>query len=207
MTHHKTRQPLWLVAALAALTAPPLLAQRGMGDESGIAQWDTLPPTTQISGRVSDLKIAECKSTTGKADLGAHVFLDTDDGRTLNVHMGPYDVLESLVADLEDGTEVSATAFRTDAMPEDHYVAVTVNLAGTETTLRNPDTLRPTWSTELQAGAGQTRQAGEGASRRGEGPGAAERGNPRLRGRGPSASEDCWWQPPRRGDRGQRGNR
>lgn len=41
--------------------------------------------------------------------------------------------------------------------------------------------------------------AGEGL-RADAGPG--ERGKPQLRGRGPSATEDCWWQAPRRSERG-----
>lgn len=187
-----------VLAGLAAglLASAPALAQRGMGDDIGVAQWDTPPQTQPIAGRVSDIQIAECKHTTGKADIGAHVFLDTDDGRTLNVHLGPFDVLEELVENLEDGTPVAAEAFRTEAMPADHFVAVTLTIDGSETRLRAADDLRPVWATGPAGPRGPRAGAGRGPGEPGAGPGARE---PRLRGRGPQVMDDCWWQPgPRR---------
>ncbi len=180
--------------ALAALLVgvPPAAAQRGMGDAEGVGRWDTPPPTATVGGTVADVEVAECAHTTGRADLGAHVFLAAADGRTLNVHLGPFAALEDLVATLEDGAEVEAEAFRTDAMPPDHYVAVTVTVDGQTVRLRDGDDLQPLWATGPRAG---TRFDAADLERPRGGTG------PRLRGREPRVTDRCWWQPPRRGER------
>lgn len=181
------------VLAFAALlvAAGPADAQRGVGDPEGVGRWDTPPPTETIAGQVTDVRIAECEHTTGHADLGAHVFLATADGRTLNVHLGPIEALEDFVAGLDDGDSVSAEAFHTEAMPADHFVAVTVTVDGETFRLRAADDLQPVWATGPRAGA---RIAADDLRPR---QGAA----PRLRGQAPEVVERCWWHAPRRGQR------
>ncbi|MEY6433058.1 hypothetical protein ABC977_11645 [Thioalkalicoccus limnaeus] len=175
------------IALFAAVNA---WAQRGVGDDTGVARWPEQPAIQRIAGRVSDVKIAQCEQTTGRADVGAHVFVDTDDGRTLNVHLGPFDVLADLVTNVDDGIRIAARVFRTDSMPPDHFVAITVTIADQETRLRSDDDLRPVWARE-------PRQRGPRAGD----PGHQGQRAYQLRGRGPVVTDPCWWQPPRRQER------
>ena len=182
-----------IVLALAAsiVAAVPAAAQRGMGDPEGVGRWEPAPSTETIEGVVSDVRVAQCAHTTGRADLGAHVFLATADGRTLNVHLGPYEALEDLVAGLDDGDRVTAEAFRTEAMPANHYVAVTITVDDETVRLRDADGLQPVWATGPRAGARIA--ADDLRPRRGAGP--------RVRGRAAEVVDGCWWQPPRSGRR------
>jgi hypothetical protein len=167
-----------LAAMLVVSVAGGAAAQKGAGDPAGVAR-GPLPDVVPIAGIVVDAKIARCPNTTGRADVGAHIFVEGADGQRSNVHLGPVAAVDSLLDRLPDGTEVSARVFRTDALPPDHYVAVDVTVDGETVRLRD-DGLRPAWA----IGPGRSGQGQGGQPRRAwqaEGPGG------------------CWWIEPEPG--------
>ena len=148
-------------------------AQRGTGDPTGIARRPPLD-VIAIAGTVNDAEIGRCASTTGRAAVGAHLRVQVGDGRVLDVHLGPLGAVERLLEEVPDGTAVTADVFRTDAMPADAYVAVTVTAGGEAHQLRDPLTLRPSWAV---------------------GPGGGHGGGTRRTWQTP-APRDCWWVEP-----------
>jgi hypothetical protein len=121
------------------------LGQRGMGDSSGIARKIAKPPLLCISGKLQKIEIHPCEKTTGKADLGAHLILKDEQGRELNIHLGPAAVLSKTLKQLETGEKIELTGFRTDKMSANHYVAQTLILDSHIVRLRDSD-LRPYWA-------------------------------------------------------------
>ncbi|MFW5833603.1 MAG: hypothetical protein ACOCYE_05855, partial [Pseudomonadota bacterium] len=173
-----------LAAAFGLVLAGGAFAQRGMGDPSGVARWDEVPPLQTVAGTVADVRVEACEQTTGPADLGAHVLLDAESGTVLNVHLGPFVAVEDLVGELAEGASVDARAFRTEAMPEHHYVAVELTVDDETTRLRNPDDLQPLWARGPRAGRRFSADDAAGTA-------AADR----ARGREVRRTDRCWWLP------------
>lgn len=152
------------------------LAQRGMGDPTGVARQAVRPELVSLSGKVTAVESGPCELTTGRAGIGTHAMLETQKGESLNVHLGPQLAVAELAKRLKPGTALAVTAFRTDKMPEGHYVAQSLTL-GEETIELRDATLRPVWAGGRGAGRGGLQSAaglglgsGYGASR---GPGRA----------------------------------
>jgi len=160
---------------------PQTLAQRGMGEQSGVARRAVEPKVVSFSGEVLEVKTEPCKMTTGRAYLGTHLTLRTAEGRSLNVHLGPAGVVDFATKGLAVGTQVTVKAFRTARMPKNDYVARSLVRGGTEVQLRD-ESLRPVWAGGGGVGPGRpgpqwSRGMGRGPGR-GYGPGYG-------RGRGP----------------------
>jgi hypothetical protein len=136
----------WIAAALiaAAVCAGPAPAQRGTGADSGVGRTQTAPELARLSGRIAAVHTGPCKLTTGKAVDGAHLTLAMADGRTINLHLGPQELMAPLLQRLASGQTLTAEAFRTPRMPEDAYVARRVTVDGQSYTLRD-QALRPLW--------------------------------------------------------------
>jgi len=122
-----------------------VLAQRGMGDATGVARWDSSPALTTVSGEIVAIETHPCENTTGFATSGTHLHLKTSDGDELNVHLGWADAVKPIIDQIEVGDAATITAFRTEAMQEGHYVAQTVTV-GEETFRLRDEFLRPTWA-------------------------------------------------------------
>lgn len=135
-----------LVSALIVLfwtaTVP---GQLGMGDNKGIAQQRLKPRLVRISGKLQEIKTHPCENTTGKADLGTHLILKDKHGQELNIHLGPAPAVSEAIKRLTVGTKLDLLGFRTEKMPQNHYVAKTLILANHLIQLRGSD-LRPYWS-------------------------------------------------------------
>lgn len=159
-------------ALTAALIASVAHGQRGVGDPVGVARMAELPPVTEMSGTVTDMKIGRCVATTGRADTGLHLMVETAEIDPLDLHLGPADVLAHVIDQVAVGDTVSFEAFRTDAMPENAYVAKTLTFDDKTVHLRD-DGLRPSWARE--------RGGFRGGLRRGERDGLPQRPGP------------CWW--------------
>ena len=69
--------------------ASEALAQRGVGDDAGIARQAVKPAVVSLSGKITSVETGPCMSTTGRAEVGTHVHLETPKGRALNIHLGP----------------------------------------------------------------------------------------------------------------------
>lgn len=196
-----------LVAGLAAsIPLAPAGAQKGMGDQTGVARSGERPPVTEFSGTVTALRTGACRQSTGRAVTGTHLLMRRSDGTTVNLHLGPASVLESYADLLGTGASVAVRAFRTDAMPANAFVAQSVTVGEETITLRQPN-LRPVWALGPGDGAGM----GPGGGR-GQGPGGGGMGPRGGRGQGPGGGQGqgsgggagmgqgsgggmgpCWW--------------
>lgn len=159
-------------ALTVALIGSSADAQRGVGDPEGVARMAELPPVTEMSGTVTDMKIGRCEATTGRAEVGVHLLVETPEIDPLDLHLGPADALAHVIDQVDVGDTVSFEAFRTDAMPENAYVAKTLTVDDKTVHLRD-DGLRPSWARD--------RGGFRGGMRRGERDALRQRGNP------------CWW--------------
>jgi hypothetical protein len=122
-------------------------AQRGTGEQEGVAQQPQKPAIVTLEGTVEQVLEEECTHTTGRYKVGNHVLLKTDDEQTLNVHLGPAAVsaVESVAKVLEPGQTLRAKVFRTQRMAKDHYVAQQIEVDDKTYTLRD-ENLRPVWA-------------------------------------------------------------
>lgn len=157
-------------------------AQKGVGDRTGVARQTVRPEIVALSGKLVQIKTGPCELTTGPSTIGTHVFLETPEGRKLNVHLGPAAAVAETVKKLSIGQEVSVAAFRTEKMKQEHYVATTLAFGGTTVTLRD-EALRPVWA----GGRGGGRGMGAGQGGRGMGAGqggGGQRGMGAAQGRG-----------------------
>ena len=142
------------------------LAQKGKGDEIGIARQAVKPEVVEVSGKLARVKIGPCESTTGRAVTGVHLFLDRKKGEQVNLHLGPELAVAHLVDDLEKGQKVTANAFQTSKLDENEYVAQSFTVDGKTYALRDDD-LRPVWAGRPlgRRGAGVARGRGAGRGR------------------------------------------
>lgn len=137
-------------------------AQRGAGEQTGVARRSVRPPITKLTGTVERIVTEACRNTTGRSGVGTHfVIRSASDGKALNVHMGPARLVQDDAQKLEVGTTVAVRAFRTEAMAQGHYNAVTIDLGDQVVRLRGED-LRPRWAGRRPAAGGQR----DGARRR-----------------------------------------
>ena len=154
--------------AVLGLAASAALAQRGVGDPSGVARAGTTPEIVTLSGKVLEVKTEPCANPTGRFPVGTHFLMKTAEGKTLNIHLGPAAMVEFAVKELAPDKAVQVHAFRTEKMQEGHYVARQLSYDGRSVTLRD-QTLQPVW-----AGGAGTGAAGGGnalGASRGGGPG------------------------------------
>jgi len=189
-----------IVTMVGMLGAPSAaLAQRGMGDTQGVARQTVLPDLVDLAGTVSEVVIDKCAMTTGRAGVGAHVILSTPDGNPINLHLGPEVALPDLLAVLTPKAGVTTTAFRTDVMPADAYVAQAVTVDDETFILRDAQTLRPGWQIGPGGGGhGQGMGMGPGQGRGGGRGGGAGQGWWSGGGTGSGAGSAqgmgrCWW--------------
>jgi hypothetical protein len=167
-----------LAAGLALITSSAF-AQKGMGEPTGVARQAVKPPIETLSGTIKDIKIGPCERTTGRSLEGVHLILKAENGQTINLHLGPAAALDDLLEQLAAGQQINVEAFRTDAMPQDAYVAKSLKVGDTSFDLRD-DNLRPNWAIAAQGG-------------RGSGPGMGAGRGP-VQGRGPgSGGRACYW--------------
>ena len=139
------------------LPASPAWAQKGMGEQAGVARQTEKPKVVSRSGSVLKVEIGPCKKTMGRSDQGAHFLLRTEKGRTLNIHLGPATAVKHITEKLTVGTKVTVDVFRTEKMPSNHFVAKTITVDESTIQLRDQG-LRPTWA----AGNGHSRGRGVG---------------------------------------------
>ncbi len=169
----RTRKTVAGIVAVAVMASLALggtaLAQKGKGDETGIARKAVKPEVVEVSGKLARVKIGPCESTTGWAVTGVHLFLDRHEGKQVNLHLGPEQAVAHMVDDLEKGQKVTAKAFQTSKLDKNEYVAQSFTVDGKTRVLRD-ETLRPVW-------------AGRPRGRRGAGVG---------RGRGPGRGRMAW---------------
>jgi hypothetical protein len=180
-----------LAAATALVLALPAAAQKGMGQATGVAREAVKPPVQKMSGTVADVAIGECEQTTGRSTMGAHLMVKAEGDKTINLHLGPLSAVEYIVEQVPVGTPIAVEAFRTEAMPEDAYVAKSITVDDKVIHLRD-DNLRPSWAAGRGSGFGMGRGRGRGMGQ-GSGQGMGQ-GRGQGMGRGPGGGRGaCWW--------------
>ena len=157
-----------LTLAVLGLAASAALAQRGVGDPSGVARTGATPEIVTLSGKVLEVNTEPCTNTTGRFPVGTHFLMKTAKGKTLNIHLGPAAMVEFVAKELVPDKAVKVQAFRTEKMKEDHYVAQQLYYDGRNVTLRD-QTLQPVWAGG--AGTGTARGGAALGPSRGAGPG------------------------------------
>ena len=158
---------LILLATTALLTTasvPPVQAQKGAGGQVGVARQNPKPNLETLSGTVVAVETQPCEKTTGGGIVGTHVMLKTEKGETLNIHLGWADAVAETAKQLTAGKNIEVMAFRTDKLPEGHYVAQSLKFDGKTVQLRD-DSLRPEWA----GGGGGRATAGRDGARSGMG--------------------------------------
>jgi hypothetical protein len=131
---------------LVALTSPAALAQRGVGEKSGVAQRPIRPEVERLHGRILKVVTAPCKLTTGRSSDGTHLVIETDAGTRLNVHLGPADAIADEVAGLVKGRKITIDGFRTSNLAPGHYVARSIQQADGQRIELRDENLRPRWA-------------------------------------------------------------
>jgi len=134
-----------MAGIMMAFMTTTAVAQRGTGEEEGLARRGLQPEMEEISGRLTAIETGPCQRTTGQEYIGTHLMIRTDDGRDLNVHIGAASAVQSFVDPLKVGQQIEATVFRTDRLPPDHYVAKTLRSGDAVLDVRRED-LSPFWA-------------------------------------------------------------
>ena len=138
---------LVVMVALAVLmtTGTATWGQRGVGDNEGVVRQAIETQRTAIEGTVKEIIIETCENTTGPFGIGMHLLLTTGEKKRYNVHLGPAVLIKDLVKPLEAGQSVTVQAYRTQKMPAENFVAITLKFDGKTIRLRD-ENLRPTWA-------------------------------------------------------------
>lgn len=178
------RISVWALA-VCGLLASTAMAQRGVGNNAGVARQTVRPEVVPLTGKVVGVETGPCEDTTGHALAGSHFLMETSDGETLNIHLGPAGAVGFATKELAQGKEVQVEAFRTEAMKKGHYAACTITSGDQKITLRDA-TLRPVWTGGQRSTGGRgaaanvnSRRAGAGQGRGGNGRGGYGQGGAR----------------------------
>ena len=135
------------IVALTVLmtTGTATWGQRGVGDNEGLVRQAIETQRTAIEGTVKEILIETCENTTGPFGIGMHLLLTTGDKKQYNIHLGPAVLIKDLVKPLEAGQSVTVQAFRTQEMPAEDFVAITLKFDGKTVRLRD-ENLQPVWA-------------------------------------------------------------
>jgi len=154
---------------LSVAMVPVVYAQKGVGDQAGVARQPVLPPVVALSGKLVEIRIGLCEKTTGQSLVGTHLFVETPGGKNLNIHLGPAAGVADVVAKLSARAnhDMTVKAFRTEKMPENHYVAQSLTFDANTIELRD-ENLRPVWAGRMngfrERGVSQGGGRGRGTS-------------------------------------------
>ena len=155
-----------LALAVSAAIASDVNAQRGVGEQTGVAQQRFRPKLVSIKGTLAEIVSGPCEATTGRAQIGAHIILDTASKEQLNIHLGPSSAVKHITDRLAKGQEITVSAFRTEKMSPHHFVAQALELENEWVPLRD-DQLRPSWAGWGRRGGPNWRAASRGYGRGG----------------------------------------
>ena len=141
-----TKKLVAIVALTVLMTAGTTTwGQRGMGDNEGVVRQAIETQRTAIEGAVKEIIVERCENTTGPFGIGMHLLLTTGEKKQYNVHLGPAVIVRDLVEPLKVGQSVTVQAFRTQKMPAEDFVAITLKFDGKTVRLRD-ESLQPTWA-------------------------------------------------------------
>ncbi len=161
------RQMLLLaVVCISPWVCSAAYAQKGMGDQVGVARQGLNPPMAQLSGRIVSIETHPCEKTTGPAPVGTHLIVEGTEGQRYNLHLGPASAVAPLITPLQPGKQIEAVAFRTSKMPENQYVVTTLRLEDGKVLAFRDSDLRPFWARRTGPEGGRNQGfAGHGKGR------------------------------------------
>jgi hypothetical protein len=143
------------------LVTSGVFAQKGVGDENGIASQATKPSVTTLSGRISEIKQEPCENSTGKSPVGVHLIIKTNEQKDINLHLGPEDAVDHIVQQIAVGDSLTFAAFRTEKLPEGAFIAKSLTFNEKVVHLRD-ENLRPSWAYGQGKGKGRGAQGRRG---------------------------------------------
>jgi hypothetical protein len=135
----------WVLALTAFVLAGPVWAQKGKGDTEGLARLGVQANIVTVTGHLDHIKDGPCSHTTGREVIGTHLFLKTDEGQIINLHVGPSKVVKTFADALTVGDLVSAQVVKTDKLRAEEYIVKSVSSGENTLTVRD-DNLRPVWA-------------------------------------------------------------
>lgn len=141
------------IALCCAMLPMPVYAQRGQGEQVGIARQGLHPQMETIDGRVESINHVRNPNAPGRGMGGVHLVLETEQGRRMEVHLGPAWALGNITDRLSPGDQVRATVFQTPKLAPDQYIASSLEFDGQTYQLRDQN-LRPFWAGRGRAGRG-----------------------------------------------------
>ncbi len=141
-----TKQHLLTFGLIVGFAATGL-AQRGTGEAVGLARQGVQAEPVHLEGTLERVETGPCKHTTGEAVIGVHLFLRVADDQLINLHVGAAEAVSSFTDSLEPGTTLRVEAFRTERLPDNHYIARVIETEDESFEVRNED-LQPFWAAE-----------------------------------------------------------
>lgn len=137
-----------IVSLIIVVPSASLLAeQKGLGDLSGISRSGTVVERLAVTGTIKEVKSGKCEHTTGRYPEGMHLIVQTDARETVNVHLGPTEIMKEYFTTIRKGDAASIEAFHSEEMPSDAVVAAALAVGGgPRVVLRDETTLRPRWA-------------------------------------------------------------
>ncbi|MGM0376152.1 MAG: hypothetical protein ACQEQ0_05220 [Bacteroidota bacterium] len=122
-------------------------AQKGTGNQSGVARSNAAGDVENLSGSIQKIITEPCASTTGRYSTGTHMLIKTGDEKknTINVHLGPAKMVSDMTDQLSVDQSIELFVFRTQDLPEDHYIVKEFSSEGKTFELRDVN-LRPFWA-------------------------------------------------------------
>ena len=135
-----------LVLLVLTLSIPQISwAQRGRGQQVGLARQGFVPVMETVYGKIAEIKIGPCEMTTGRALSGAHLIVQQTEDQTINLHLGPEEDVKYVTERLSAGKVIQAAVFRTPLLPAEHYVVQSITIED-QTFILREETLRPVWA-------------------------------------------------------------
>ncbi len=155
---------LAIVISTALLLSVNAAAQKGTGEDTGVAQQAVKPAIVTLAGKLLEIKTGPCENTTGKSPTGTHLIVLSNEGTKLNIHLGPENAVDHVVEQLATGQSCTVEAFRSERLPANAYIAKSLLLDDKVIHLRD-DNLRPSWAYAQGKGQGRGRGMGQGGGR------------------------------------------
>jgi len=160
---------LFVPVCAVLLASSGAYAQKGMGDQTGVARQHLELPIVQLAGKIVSVETHPCEKTTGPATEGTHLIIEGTDGKQYNLHLGPANVVAPIIEPLQPGKQIEVVAFRTSKMPEDQYVVTTLRLEDGKVLAFRDSDLRPFWAKRAGPGGGRSQGLAGYGKRRGFG--------------------------------------
>ncbi len=132
------------LAVLVFLLCCTAYAQQGIGIPKGIAQKEIPIDLVELTGVAQRVEEAPCPYVLGKSISGMHLTLITAEEQEINVHLGPVWAVSIWTEGIE-GQTVKLIAFRSQKLPDNHFIAKELEWDGQKAVFRD-GYLKPFWA-------------------------------------------------------------